>query len=211
MASPQLSAQQQKIDEMLKIVAAKFEQRKKIFENTKLLELCKQRTELKAEVELLKARLIEAETNGGIKQVTKIRGFDKNSSTKTETPAKAEMNANKEAMNDADAVVQKLAKGSKAGEATKQPAKGAPSKTGTGAEGGAAKSDDSIDIGRIDLRVGRILKAEKHPDADTLYVEQVDVGEEQPRTIISGLVRHVPIEQVRLILLKIMSISCLVV
>lgn len=53
-----------------------------------------------------------------------------------------------------------------------------------------------IDIGRLDLRVARILKAEKHPDADSLYVEQMDVGEAKPRTVISGLVRHVPIEQV---------------
>lgn len=56
--------------------------------------------------------------------------------------------------------------------------------------------DDTIDIGRLDLRVGRILKAEKHPDADALYVEQIDVGEEKPRTVISGLVRFVPVEMV---------------
>lgn len=58
------------------------------------------------------------------------------------------------------------------------------------------KVDDVVDIGRLDLRVGRILKVEKHPDADSLYVEQIDVGEDKPRTVISGLVKHVPIEQV---------------
>jgi tRNA-binding EMAP/Myf-like protein len=51
-------------------------------------------------------------------------------------------------------------------------------------------------VGRLDLRVGLIIKAEKHPDADSLYVEQVDVGEVQPRTVVSGLVKFVPIEQV---------------
>lgn len=59
-----------------------------------------------------------------------------------------------------------------------------------------AKIDETVDIGRLDLRVGRILKAEKHPDADSLYVEQMDVGEDKTRTVISGLVHHIPIEQV---------------
>lgn len=53
-----------------------------------------------------------------------------------------------------------------------------------------------VDIGRLDLRVGRILEAKKHPDAEALYVETIDVGEEHPRTVISGLVKHVPLDQV---------------
>lgn len=53
-----------------------------------------------------------------------------------------------------------------------------------------------IDVGRLDLRVGRILKATKHPDADALYVEEIDLGEEKPRTVVSGLVRFVPLEEV---------------
>ncbi|KAG0362322.1 G4 quadruplex nucleic acid binding protein, partial [Gamsiella multidivaricata] len=48
---------------------------------------------------------------------------------------------------------------------------------------------------QIDLRVGKILKVEKHPDADSLYVETVDVGEAEPRTVVSGLVKHIPIEE----------------
>lgn len=46
-----------------------------------------------------------------------------------------------------------------------------------------------------DIRVGKILTCELHPDADSLYVESIDVGEEEPRTIISGLVKYVPVEQ----------------
>lgn len=38
---------------------------------------------------------------------------------------------------------------------------------------------------------------EKHPDADGLYVEQIDVGEETPRTVVSGLVNYIPIEEMR--------------
>ncbi|KAG5645467.1 hypothetical protein DXG03_006012 [Asterophora parasitica] len=50
----------------------------------------------------------------------------------------------------------------------------------------------------IDLRVGRIVHIEKHPDADGLYVEQIDIGEETgPRTVVSGLVNYIPIEDMR--------------
>lgn len=45
----------------------------------------------------------------------------------------------------------------------------------------------------LDIRVGKILKAWRHPDAETLYVEEVDVGEAEPRTICSGLVNFVPL------------------
>ena len=40
-----------------------------------------------------------------------------------------------------------------------------------------------MDLSMLNLKVGVIRKAERHPDADTLYVEQVDCGEEQPRTV----------------------------
>ena len=39
---------------------------------------------------------------------------------------------------------------------------------------------------RLDMRVGLIISAEKHPDADALYIEKIDVGEPEPRTVISG-------------------------
>ncbi|OCH91862.1 nucleic acid-binding protein [Obba rivulosa] len=50
----------------------------------------------------------------------------------------------------------------------------------------------------IDLRVGHIVDIKKHPDADGLYVEQIDFGEEEgPRTVVSGLVHYIPIEEMR--------------
>ena len=49
----------------------------------------------------------------------------------------------------------------------------------------------------LNMRIGYIVNVKKHPDADTLYVEEVDVGEDRNRTIVSGLVKHVPLEQVR--------------
>lgn len=46
----------------------------------------------------------------------------------------------------------------------------------------------------LDIRVGKVVKAWLHPEADSLYVEEVDVGEPEPRTICSGLVNYVPLE-----------------
>lgn len=48
----------------------------------------------------------------------------------------------------------------------------------------------------VDLRVGLIRSVEKHLSADRLYVEQVDFGDpDKLRTVVSGLVEHVPEEQ----------------
>lgn len=52
-----------------------------------------------------------------------------------------------------------------------------------------------IDFGRLDMRVGRILEIEDHPDAENLYVEKIDVGEKEPRQIISGLRKHIVKEE----------------
>jgi len=43
---------------------------------------------------------------------------------------------------------------------------------------------------KIDLRVGQIVKAWEHPDSDKLWCEHVDVGEDKPRQIASGLRAH---------------------
>ncbi|XP_076390386.1 tyrosyl-tRNA synthetase [Megachile rotundata] len=51
---------------------------------------------------------------------------------------------------------------------------------------------------RLDIRVGKIVEVSKHPDADSLYVEKIDVGDATgPRTIVSGLVNYVPLEEMK--------------
>lgn len=52
-----------------------------------------------------------------------------------------------------------------------------------GEKAAKAPANTAIDISRFDLRVGKIIHVEKHPDADSLYVEQIEVGEEKPRTV----------------------------
>ncbi|CAM6087122.1 unnamed protein product [Calypogeia fissa] len=57
--------------------------------------------------------------------------------------------------------------------------------------------DAPIDVTRLDIRVGLITKVQKHPDADSLYVEEIDVGESAPRTVVSGLVKFIPIDELQ--------------
>ncbi|KAL8041807.1 hypothetical protein ABFX02_09G007800 [Erythranthe guttata] len=61
----------------------------------------------------------------------------------------------------------------------------------------SAPAEAEISISRLDIRVGLITKAQKHPDADSLYVEEIDVGEAQPRTVVSGLVKYIPLEEMQ--------------
>lgn len=50
----------------------------------------------------------------------------------------------------------------------------------------------------IDLRVGKVLEVMKHPDAESLYIEKIDLGEETgPRTVCSGLVNYMKPEQIQ--------------
>ena len=51
------------------------------------------------------------------------------------------------------------------GEPHKKPKKKAGSSSG-------GKTNTTVDVSRLDFKIGRILSVERHPDADSLYVEQ---------------------------------------
>ena len=51
----------------------------------------------------------------------------------------------------------------------------------------AAAPAAELNISALDIRCGKILKAWKHEEAEKLYCEEVDVGEDKPRQIASGL------------------------
>ncbi|KAL3997291.1 putative tRNA binding domain family protein [Acanthocheilonema viteae] len=187
-----LLANQKKIDSLLKVASMKLEQRKGEFEKVKMQEQKKQTLQLRTEIEQLKAKLIKLETLGGIKQISNIPKFEKkcfltddsnNTTSPMQTGRMNEQNVDE---------VKSLRR-----ERKENRSEGTKSKKGEKKNDGDVKIDETVDIGRLDLRVGRILKAEKHPDADSLYVEQMDVGEDEPRTVISGLVRYVPVEQMQ--------------
>ncbi|KAJ1458042.1 hypothetical protein M885DRAFT_513586 [Pelagophyceae sp. CCMP2097] len=60
------------------------------------------------------------------------------------------------------------------------------------AVGSAGAASSPVDDARaaivaMDVRVGIILECWPHPDAEKLFCEKIDVGEETPRTIASGL------------------------
>merc|ERR1719516_836151 len=65
-----------------------------------------------------------------------------------------------------------------------------------GKGGGVGKSNapatEEIIPSRLNMKIGRIVEVSRHPDAEKLYVEKIDLGEPSPRTIVSGLVDFVP-------------------
>ena len=69
------------------------------------------------------------------------------------------------------------------------------------AKGGKAQPEafdkDQELFSRLDLRVGRILEVTPHPTADRLYVEKIDVGEPEPRQVVSGLREHYSLEELQ--------------
>ncbi|XP_010435225.1 PREDICTED: methionine--tRNA ligase, cytoplasmic-like [Camelina sativa] len=58
-------------------------------------------------------------------------------------------------------------------------------------------TDREVTMARLDIRVGKILKAERHPRADALYVEEIDVGGGEIRTVVSGLVNYIHLEEMQ--------------
>ncbi|CDS12003.1 hypothetical protein LRAMOSA04199 [Lichtheimia ramosa] len=49
-------------------------------------------------------------------------------------------------------------------------------------------------IHRVNLRVGKVVNVEKHPGGEHLFIEQVDLAEESPRTIVSGLAPYMAMD-----------------
>jgi tRNA-binding EMAP/Myf-like protein len=43
--------------------------------------------------------------------------------------------------------------------------------------------------------VGKIVEVTHHPDADSLFIEKIDIGEAEPRQIISGLRKFYSLEE----------------
>ncbi|KAG9480276.1 hypothetical protein GDO78_011994 [Eleutherodactylus coqui] len=139
---------------------------------------------LKKEIEALKEQLIKTEINNGVKQVGVPAAAPAASSPATSQPAAPPVPVNPPLVPKAE----------------DKKKKEKPEKKGEKKEKKSAPADDEarpVDVSRLDLRVGCIVSAKKHPDADSLYVEEVDVGEASPRTVVSGLVKHIPIEQMQ--------------
>lgn len=150
-------------------------------------ELRKKNEKLREQIEVAKQQLMDLETRNGKKQIPMPGASAPNVSQKT-VPT-VEQQASQKPSDTKDVEKEAKAKQKKDKSESSKPAvaKAAPAKTEEG----------PIDISRLDLRVGKIVDIQKHPDADALYLEKIDVGELAPRTVVSGLVKHVPIEEMR--------------
>jgi len=60
------------------------------------------------------------------------------------------------------------------------------------ASAGAGAEIDYADFAKVTLKVGKVLAAERVPKADKLLKLSVDVGEDAPRTIVSGIAEAYP-------------------
>ncbi|KAK2637263.1 hypothetical protein Ddye_032055 [Dipteronia dyeriana] len=57
-------------------------------------------------------------------------------------------------------------------------------------ENEAVEKDKELSVSLLNIQVGLIRKAWKHPSADSLLVEEIDVGEAKLRQVVSGLAKY---------------------
>jgi methionine--tRNA ligase beta chain len=121
---------------------------------------------------------------------------------KKEKTADAGAEASKEKKGDAKKAAATSSAPAASGDAAAAPKKDDKKEEKKAKASGAKKPEEAAapsehgDFHRVDFRVGRIVECAKHPEADSLYVEKIDLGEESgPRTIVSGLVKFVPLDQ----------------
>lgn len=58
-----------------------------------------------------------------------------------------------------------------------------------------APAKSIISPSQLKIIVGKVLSVKRHPDAEALYVEEVDIGSGDPITVVSGLVKFMPEEE----------------
>lgn len=150
------------------------------------IHLLAENEKLRKQVELAREQLIQLETKNGKKQIALPNNGKQSSIAVASKPTvNGSVAAAPPKQTPSDATAAKPAK-------EKKPKKATPA-----AAPAATTVDSPVDISRIDLRIGKIVDVQKHPDADSLYLEKIDVGEPAPRTVVSGLVKFVPIEEMQ--------------
>nr|XP_028599304.1 aminoacyl tRNA synthase complex-interacting multifunctional protein 1 isoform X1 [Podarcis muralis]XP_028599305.1 aminoacyl tRNA synthase complex-interacting multifunctional protein 1 isoform X1 [Podarcis muralis]XP_028599306.1 aminoacyl tRNA synthase complex-interacting multifunctional protein 1 isoform X2 [Podarcis muralis] len=147
---------------------------------------------LKKEIDVLKQELIQAEIRNGVKQVSLPP-----SETPSATASFSEEVSQPTAAAAAPSGPKDQIKGTNEEKKKKDKAEKKAEKKEKKQQSAANDDSKPLDVSRLDFRIGCITSAKKHPDADTLYVEEVDVGETNPRTVVSGLVKHVPLEEMQ--------------
>eukprot|EP00958_Prasinococcus_capsulatus_P028723 scaffold7205_cov523-Prasinococcus_capsulatus_cf.AAC.8 len=59
----------------------------------------------------------------------------------------------------------------------------------------AAEAARDADYSRAKIVCGRIVEIQRHPEAESLFLEKIDVGEAEPRVVVSGLVKYFQMEE----------------
>ncbi|VVA18540.1 PREDICTED: aminoacyl tRNA [Prunus dulcis] len=72
----------------------------------------------------------------------------------------------------------------------KKPDKEATQEKKKSPETEAVEKDKEISVSLLNIQVGLIRKAWKHPSADSLLVEEIDVGDAKLRQVVSGLAKY---------------------
>lgn len=132
-------------------------------------------------MEAAKAHLISIEVNNGIKQIP-IPG-----ATRDEIPAPV--------IKCVAAKEQPPVEGAKTEVKEAKPKK--EKKPKEPKEKTPAAPEAPVDVGRLDLRVAKVEDVQRHPDADSLYLLKINCGEEKPRTVCSGLVKFVAMDDLK--------------
>jgi len=88
-------------------------------------------------------------------------------------------------------------KAEKAAAAAAAPAAAQPKAVAPGGADDAAEGSDEAALTKLDIRCGRIMECGRVPDADSLYLLKIDIGEAQPRQVVSSLVKHYKEEELK--------------
>lgn len=175
-------------EELLEQLRQEFKALKNEKAGRRVEELKVENDALRKQVEAARLKLIELETKHGKKQIPVPQQASVDVSPAVVVKVEPKVEAPK-------TVAQQ--KPEEKPQKEKKPKKEKPAGEGRGAAAPAPVEEAPIDVGRLDMRVGKIVEVSRHPDADALYLEKIDVGEANPRTIISGLVKFVPIEEMQ--------------
>nr|CAD7425613.1 unnamed protein product [Timema monikensis] len=198
MATPELLQRLEKraliAEQLIDVLRNEVAELKKASESLGHSQLEAENEQLKQEVEEWKSRLVQLELSHGKTQVPLPAKNGRMTtaylaSVPPQTPPVEKPPTSEGATQDGD-----IASDNKGKKKEKKAKPATESKEKAGGKGAVTVEEPPVDVGRLDLRVGRIMTAKRHPDADALYVEEVDVGEDKPRTVVSGLVKFVPLE-----------------
>jgi len=184
----ELEKRSQEADAIIADLTSKIEQIKamgKLPPNIQETILKQENAQLRKQVDALKNELTVLEVRNGKIQVALPKPSKSNQ--KKSAPKEPEKKAEKP----------KEQKSEKPND-NKKEKKEKPKKEGKQKQPQAPPVDDKpVDVSRLYMKVGKIIECVKHPDADALYLEKIECGEEKPRQVISGLVKHVPLEEMQ--------------